>query len=157
MDPLTQSLSFQPHFFQEMYSTRESQRLMALIPLTRQRLSQQILQPPPMERARLPGNQGFIPTLLSGRSGLHPVPNASYGISSMGLVPQHHLQPPSTAMGGEPCTLAGMLNARGRRFASARNEAEDSEYQDHAHSSTPCLACCSGIVNVGQRAGEEEP
>ncbi|XP_061451873.1 tubulin polyglutamylase TTLL13 isoform X2 [Rhineura floridana] len=119
----------QPHFLQEVFSNRESQNLMTLVPLSLlggsvQELGQQILQQP-TARVQLLGSQGFIPTILGALSGLSPSHEASY---SSHFKPQLHIQPPrnmswlGTAMVGEPSTLARMLKAGGRRFGSAKNK-----------------------------------
>ncbi|XP_077173959.1 tubulin polyglutamylase TTLL13 isoform X2 [Paroedura picta] len=118
----------QPHFLQDMFSSREPQHLMTLVPLSLQELGQHIMQQqPPPERVQLLGNQGFIPTLLDALSGLGPEASASY---SSHFKPQLRIQPPKNmswlgaAMGGEPYTLARMLKVGGRRFASAKTKLE---------------------------------
>ncbi|XP_034291441.1 tubulin polyglutamylase TTLL13 isoform X5 [Pantherophis guttatus] len=114
----------QPHFLQDVFNNHNTQDLMTLVPLSllrgsAQELGRQILQQQPTARVQLLGNQGFIPTILGALSGLGPPRE-----------PQLHFQPPrnlswlGTAMVGEPCTLARMLKAGGRRFASAKNKAE---------------------------------
>lgn len=118
---------FQPHFLQDVFNNHNTQDLMTLVPLSllrgsAQELGRQILQQQPTARVQLLGNQGFIPTILGALSGLGPPRE-----------PQLHFQPPrnlswlGTTMVGEPCTLARMLKAGGRRFASAKNKAEGSE------------------------------
>uniref|UniRef100_A0A8C5WQ55 Tubulin tyrosine ligase like 13 n=1 Tax=Laticauda laticaudata TaxID=8630 RepID=A0A8C5WQ55_LATLA len=114
----------QPHFLQDVFNNHSTQDLMTLVPLSllrgsAQELGRQILQQQPTARVQLLGNQGFIPTILGALSGLGPPRE-----------PQLHFQPPrnlswlGTAMVGEPCTLARMLKAGGRRFASAKNKTE---------------------------------
>nr|XP_056721742.1 tubulin polyglutamylase TTLL13 [Euleptes europaea] len=118
----------QPHFLQDVFSNRDSQHLMTLVPLSLQELGQQIMRQPPPERAQLLGSQGFIPTLLGALTGLGPP--ASDSSCSSHFKPQFHIQPPKnmswlgTAMGGEPCTLARMLKAGGRRFTSAKSKVD---------------------------------
>ncbi|XP_062998448.1 tubulin polyglutamylase TTLL13 [Elgaria multicarinata webbii] len=121
----------QPHFLQDVFNNRESQNLMTLVPLSIlggsvQELGQQILQQPTAQ-GQLLSHQGFIPTILGALSGLGPSQESSY---SSHFKPQLHIQPPKnmswlgTAMVGEPCTLARMLKAGGRRFASAKNKVD---------------------------------
>lgn len=118
---------FQPHFLQDVLNNHNTQDLMTLVPLSllrgsAQELGRQILQQQPTARVQLLGNQGFIPTILGALSGLGPPRE-----------PQLHFQPHrnfgwlGTTMVGEPGTLARMLKAGGRRFASAKNKAEGSE------------------------------
>ncbi|KAJ6662831.1 hypothetical protein lerEdw1_011035 [Lerista edwardsae] len=121
----------QPHFLQDVFSNREPQNLMTLVPLTLlgssvQELGHHIMQQPTAQ-VQLLGNQGFIPTILGALSGLAPSQEASYASH---FKSQMHLQPPKnmswlgTAMVGEPCSLARMLKAGGRRFSSAKNKLE---------------------------------
>lgn len=123
----------QPQFLQDVFSTREPQNLMTLVPLTLlgtsvQEFGQHIMQQPTAQ-IQLLGNQGFIPTILGALSGLAPPQEASYASH---FKPHLHLHPPKnmswlgTAMVGEPCTLARMLKSKGRRFGSARNKVEGS-------------------------------
>lgn len=129
------ALLFQPHFLQDVFSNREPQNLMTLVPLTLlggsvQELGHHIMQQPTAQ-VQLLGNQGFIPTILGALSGLAPSQEASYASHFKSHI---HLQPPKnmswlgTAMVSEPCTLARMLKAGGRRFSSAKNKLEGSEY-----------------------------
>lgn len=133
--PQPAALLLQPHFLQDVFSTREPQNLMTLVPLTLlgtsvQEFGQHIMQQPAAQ-IQLLGNHGFIPTILGALSGLAPSQEASYASH---FKPHFHLQPPKnmswlgTAMVGEPCTLARMLKTGGRRFASAKNKVEGSEY-----------------------------
>uniref|UniRef100_A0A8C6Y9W0 Tubulin tyrosine ligase like 13 n=1 Tax=Naja naja TaxID=35670 RepID=A0A8C6Y9W0_NAJNA len=130
----------QPHFLQDVFSNHNTQDLMTLVPLSllrgsAQELGRQILQQQPTARVQLLANQGFIPTILGALSGLGPPRE-----------PQLHFQPPrnlswlGTAMVGEPCTLARMLKAGGRRFASAKNKAEGNRVSSSKRplSSQPC-------------------
>lgn len=128
---------FQTHFLQDMFNNRESQNLMTLVPLSLlggsvQEFGQHIVQQP-SARVQLLGNQGFIPTILGALSGLSPTRDSA---CSSYMKPQLHLHPPrnmgwlGTTMVGEPCTLARMLKAGGRRFASARSKVEGSKYQE---------------------------
>ncbi|XP_063170218.1 tubulin polyglutamylase TTLL13 isoform X1 [Candoia aspera] len=116
---------FEPHFLQDMLNSHNTQDLMTLVPLSLLRSSAQELghqvmqQQQPATRVQLLGSQGFIPTILGALSGLGPSHE-----------PQLHLQRPKnmswlgTAMVGEPHSLARMLKAGGRHFASAKNKAE---------------------------------
>ncbi|XP_053128389.1 tubulin polyglutamylase TTLL13 isoform X2 [Hemicordylus capensis] len=151
----------QPHLLQEMFGTREHHSLMTLVPLTLfggsvQEIGQQIMQQP-TARVRLLGSQGFIPTILGALSGLGPSQEVSY---SSHFKPQLHTQPPKnmswlgTAMVGEPCTLARVLKAGGRRFASAKDKMEgrrgpelpveqlSSEHEELGR--PPCGGLCQG-------------
>ncbi|XP_066492312.1 tubulin polyglutamylase TTLL13 isoform X2 [Tiliqua scincoides] len=125
--------NLKPHFLQDVFSTREPQNLMTLVPLTLlgtsvQEFGQHIMQQPAAQ-IQLLSNQGFIPTILGALSGLAPSQEASYASH---FKPHFHLQPPKnmswlgTAMVGEPCSLARMLKTGGRRFASAKNKVEGS-------------------------------
>lgn len=143
-EPQPDVFVFQPHFLQDVFNHHNAQELMTLVPLSllrgsAQELGRQILQQQqPTARVQLLGNQGFIPTILGALSGLGPPRE-----------PQLHFQPHrnfswlGTTMVGEPCTLARMLKAGGRRFASAKNKAEGSECLAGSWGSPqglPCLA-----------------
>uniref|UniRef100_A0A8C6Y6J1 Tubulin tyrosine ligase like 13 n=1 Tax=Naja naja TaxID=35670 RepID=A0A8C6Y6J1_NAJNA len=141
----------QPHFLQDVFSNHNTQDLMTLVPLSllrgsAQELGRQILQQQPTARVQLLANQGFIPTILGALSGLGPPRE-----------PQLHFQPPrnlswlGTAMVGEPCTLARMLKAGGRRFASAKNKAEGNRVSSSKrplYMSPSSLNCLSHPGNI---------
>ncbi|XP_058011806.1 tubulin polyglutamylase TTLL13 isoform X5 [Ahaetulla prasina] len=141
----------QPHFLQDVFNNHNTQDLMTLVPLSllrgsAQELGRQILQQQPTARVQLLGNQGFIPTILGALSGLGPPRE-----------PQLHFQPPRNlswlgpAMVGEPCTLARMLKAGGRRFASAKNKAEGNRVSSSKrplYMSPGSLNCLSHPGNV---------
>ncbi|XP_075774159.1 tubulin polyglutamylase TTLL13 isoform X1 [Pelodiscus sinensis] len=125
----------QPRFLQDVFGSRETQRLMTLVPLSLQGstvrdLGQQIMQQP-AARAQMLGSQGFIPSLLGTRSGMGQ--SLPYRVQhraqlSHGLQPQNASwlgsQALGTAVAAERCTLAKVPKEGGRRFSSARNKVE---------------------------------
>lgn len=150
--PQSAALLLQPQFLQDVFSTREPQNLMTLVPLTLlgtsvQEFGQHIMQQPTAQ-IQLLGNQGFIPTILGALSGLAPPQEASYASH---FKPHLHLHPPKnmswlgTAMVGEPCTLARMLKSKGRRFGSARNKVEGSEYRGVPGGGSPGILVSPGV------------
>ncbi|KAM3828497.1 tubulin polyglutamylase TTLL13 isoform 2-T2 [Vipera latastei] len=140
----------QPHFLQDVFNHHNAQELMTLVPFSllrgsAQELGCQILQQQqPTARVQLLGNQGFIPTILGALSGLGPPRE-----------PQLHFQPHrnfswlGTTMVGEPCTLARMLKAGGRRFASTKNKAEGNRFS----SSKRPLSMSPGSLNCLSQHG----
>ncbi|KAH0620134.1 hypothetical protein JD844_014767 [Phrynosoma platyrhinos] len=131
----------QPQLIQDMLNSREPQNVMTLVPVpllgsSVSELGQQIVSQP-ATRIQLLGNQDFIPTILGALSGLGP---SHEDTVTLPFKPQLHMQPPrnmswlGTAMVsqpymlGQPCTVAQMLKASGRRFGSAKNKVDASEY-----------------------------
>ncbi|XP_060611431.2 tubulin polyglutamylase TTLL13 isoform X1 [Anolis sagrei] len=115
----------QSHFIQEVLNNRDSQSSMTLVPVSfLPRFGHQVVPPPPpAARIQLLGNQGFIPTILGTLSSL----GAHHEGGTFSL-PHRNISWLGTAMVGQPCTLAQMLRAGGRRFGSAKSKADGSEY-----------------------------
>ncbi|XP_062819580.1 tubulin polyglutamylase TTLL13 isoform X3 [Anolis carolinensis] len=119
----------QSHFIQEVLNNRDSQSAMTLVPVsflgsTVSRFRHQAVPPPPpAARVQLLGNQGFIPTILGTLSGL----GAHHDGSTLSLPPRN-ISWLGSGMVGQPCTLAQMLRAGGRRFGSAMSKADGGEY-----------------------------
>ncbi|XP_032650085.1 tubulin polyglutamylase TTLL13 isoform X1 [Chelonoidis abingdonii] len=142
----------QPRFLQDEFGNRETQSLMTLVPLsllggTIRELGQQIIQQP-AARARILGNQGFIPTLLGTLSGMgQSIPYPAQYKPHHGLQPQKNISwlgnhALGTPMVSKPCALAKILKVGGQRFSSARNKVES-----HAHAPRQPLHVASGYAD----------